>query len=64
MAEVNRLKVSFHDDPRVLAEQSAEDYSRHVVPLAARSSRWSLAMASWSVLSALFYLYILSLIHI
>ena len=58
MAEVNRLKVSFHDDPRVLTEQSAEDYSRHVVPLAARSSRWSLAMASWSVLSALFYLYI------
>lgn len=54
----SRLNIQDHDDTRVLAEQSAEDYSRHVVPLAARSSRWSLAMSSWSVLSALFYLYI------
>ncbi|GLO55042.1 hypothetical protein PPUJ20066_10780 [Pseudomonas putida] len=58
MPESSRLKISDYDDPRVLKEQSAEDYSRHVVPLAARSGRWSLAMASWSVLSALFYLYI------
>ncbi|WMY87508.1 allantoin permease [Pseudomonas shirazica] len=58
MSQQDRLNISDHDDPRVLQEQSAEDYSRHVVPLAARTGRWSLAMASWSVLSALFYLYI------
>lgn len=58
MPNWSRLEISDHDDPRVLKEQSVEDYSRHVVPLAARSGRWSLAMASWSVLSALFYLYI------
>lgn len=58
MSELKPLKITFADDPRVLTEQSAEDYSRHVVPLSARTNRWSLAMASWSVLSAMFYLYI------
>ncbi|MFP3996576.1 allantoin permease [Pseudomonas capeferrum] len=58
MSQQGRLNISDNDDRRVLQEQSAEDYSRHVVPLAARTGRWSLAMASWSVLSALFYLYI------
>ncbi|WLG48526.1 cytosine permease [Pseudomonas sp. FP1742] len=58
MSELNPLNVTYTDDPRVLIEQSAEDYSRHVVPLSARTNRWSLAMASWSVLSAMFYLYI------
>jgi purine-cytosine permease-like protein len=52
------LVITYEDDPRVKAEQAVEDYSRHVVPLTARTRRWSLAMAMWAVLSALFYLYI------
>lgn len=52
------LVITYEDDPRVKAEQALEDYSRHVVPLTARTRRWSLAMAMWAVLSALFYLYI------
>ncbi|MFJ4347628.1 purine-cytosine permease family protein [Pseudomonas sp. NPDC089401] len=52
------MRVTYEDDPRVQAEQALDDYSRHVVPLTARTGRWSLAMTMWAVLSALFYLYI------
>ena len=52
------LRITYEDDPRVRAEQAIDDYSRHVVPQSARIGRWSLAMAMWAVLSALFYLYI------
>lgn len=52
------LQVTYVDDPRVVAESATEDYARHVVPLTARSNRWSLAMAMSALVSALFYLYI------
>lgn len=52
------LRTSLHDDPHVLLEQSRDDYAMHVVPLTARTSRWKLTMATWALLSALFYLYI------
>ncbi|WP_233888010.1 purine-cytosine permease family protein [Paraburkholderia flagellata] len=52
------LRVTYEDDPRVRAEQAIDDYSRHVVPLTARTRKWSLTMAMWAVLSALFYLFI------
>ena len=52
------LELSFDDDPRVVAEQARDDYATHVVPLTARLPRWKLTMASWALLSALFYLYI------
>ncbi|AQH02042.1 hypothetical protein A9R05_21770 [Burkholderia sp. KK1] len=52
------LRVTFQDDPQVKAAQAIDDYSRHVVPLTARSGRWGLTMAFWAVASALFFLYI------
>jgi purine-cytosine permease-like protein len=52
------LRVSYTDDPRVIAASATEDYAGHVVPLSARSGKWSLTMAWWSVVSALFWLYI------
>ncbi|MEV7781374.1 cytosine permease [Kitasatospora sp. NPDC088351] len=50
------LDVSFHDDPRVVKEAANEDYSTHVVPLSWRSSRLSLTMTWYAVISGMFYL--------
>jgi len=54
---VTPLDTSQQDDPRVLAEQRADDYSTHVVPLSARVGRWQLAMSFWSILSAIAWLF-------
>jgi len=51
------LDTSEQDDPRVLAEQRADDYSTHVVPFSARVGRWQLAMSFWSILSAIAWLF-------
>jgi len=54
---VTPLDTSEQDDPRVVAEQRADDYSSHVVPLSARVGRWQLAMSFWSILSAIAWLF-------
>lgn len=51
------LRVTYADDPAVLAEQHSDDYSNHVVPLTARVGRWQLAMSFWSLLSAMVWLF-------
>lgn len=51
------LRLSDTDDPAVVAEQHADDYSNHVVPLSARVGRWQLTMSYWSLLSAMVWLF-------
>lgn len=52
------LKVTFQDDPRVVQEAATEDYSLHVAPRSWRSTRGSLAMAWYSLFSAMAWLII------
>ncbi|GAA2357735.1 purine-cytosine permease family protein [Dactylosporangium salmoneum] len=52
-----QLKTASTDDPKVVAEQLADDYSNHVVPLTARVGRWQLTMSFWSLLSAMVWLF-------
>lgn len=52
------LETSQHDDPRVLAEAGTEDYSLHVAPVSWRMSKGSLTMAYYSLVSAMFFLYL------
>jgi len=51
------LRLTYQDDPRVVAESVTEDYARHVVPLTQRVGRWNVASAMWAVFSALAYVY-------
>ncbi|MFE4723529.1 hypothetical protein ACFRLW_45665, partial [Streptomyces sp. NPDC056728] len=51
------LRVMHEDDPRVVEEQLAEDYARHVVPFTSRVPRYKLLMANWSLLSAMVWLF-------
>ena len=51
------LKTRATDDPQVVAEQMANDYSSHVVPVSARLGRWQLTMSFWSLLSAMVWLF-------
>jgi purine-cytosine permease-like protein len=51
------LKTRITDDPQVVAEQTANDYSNHVVPVSARIGRWQLTMSFWSLLSAMVWLF-------
>ncbi|MER5755196.1 hypothetical protein [Streptomyces sp. NPDC002088] len=51
------LRTRSTDDPAVVAEQQADDYSNHVVPLTARVGRWQLTMSYWSLLSAMVWLF-------
>lgn len=50
------LQVSYVDDPRVVKEAATEDYTTHVVPLSWRSSKKSLSMSWYSLVSGMFYL--------
>lgn len=54
---VPTLKTRTTDDPQVVAEQMANDYSNHAVPLSARIGRWQLTMSFWSLLSAMVWLF-------
>ncbi|WP_037410365.1 purine-cytosine permease family protein [Candidatus Solirubrobacter pratensis] len=56
-AEIPALRVTHHDDPRVLAEAATEDYSLHVVPQTWRMDRGKLTMAWYAVMTAFFYMY-------
>lgn len=49
------LEVRYDDDPRVARTAATNDYALHVVPKTARSGRWSLAMAYYSLFSAMFF---------
>ncbi|MQY14148.1 hypothetical protein SRB5_43100 [Streptomyces sp. RB5] len=51
------LRTRTTDDPAVVADQQADDYGNHVVPLTARVGRWQLTMSFWSLLSALVWLF-------
>jgi purine-cytosine permease-like protein len=55
-ANIPRLEVSHADDPEVVREARTEDYALHAVPRTWRNSRGSLAMAWFSILSAMFFL--------
>ena len=48
--------MSHSDDPQVVKEARTEDYSLHAVPRTWRNSRGSIAMAWFSILSAMFFL--------
>jgi purine-cytosine permease-like protein len=50
------LEQTFEDDPEVARHAATEDYAMHVVPRTWRSSRWSMAMAWWSLASAMAWL--------
>lgn len=54
---VAALEISTEDDPRVLEEQTQDDYANHVVPLTIRVGKWQLAMSVWSLLSAMIWLF-------
>lgn len=49
------LRLSRHDDPRVLEQAASEDFSQHVAPLSRRSSRFSLGMAWIALFSSMFW---------
>ncbi len=53
---LNPLEVSYVDDPRVVKEAATEDYTTHVVPHSWRSSKKSLSMSWYSLVSGMFYL--------
>lgn len=57
-AAQSALHTSTHDDPRVLSEAATEDYSLHVAPRSWRMRRTALTMAWYSLVSAMFFLYI------
>ncbi|GAA1878138.1 hypothetical protein GCM10009836_69380 [Pseudonocardia ailaonensis] len=50
------LEETFHDDPEVVRRAATEDYAAHVVPHSARSGRWSMSMAWYSLASAMAWL--------
>lgn len=53
----DRLTLSYEDDPRVIAEQEAEEYTNHVVPRSARLDRKAV-LGSWSsIASAMAFVY-------
>lgn len=54
--ELVPLVVSFIDDPRVVKDAATEDYTTHVVPHSWRSSKKSLSMSWYSLVSGMFYL--------
>jgi len=51
------LEITYEDDPRVVQEQRTEDYAAHAVPVTARVGRFKLLMSSWSLLSAMVWLF-------
>ncbi len=50
------LQISYEDDPAVVKEAQTEDYATHVVPFSWRSTKRSLSMSWYSLVSGMFYL--------
>ncbi|MDT1062404.1 cytosine permease [Paracoccus sp. CPCC 101403] len=48
-------EIIYHDEPEVLRHAAAEDFSLHIVPPTWRSSRFSLSMAWFGLMSAMFW---------
>lgn len=48
-------EIIYHDEPEVLRQAAAEDFSLHIVPPSWRSSRFSLSMAWFGLMSAMFW---------
>ncbi|WP_315918287.1 purine-cytosine permease family protein [Mesorhizobium sp. SP-1A] len=48
-------EIIYQDEPGVLRQAAAEDFSLHIVPPTWRSSRFSLAMAWFGLMSAMFW---------
>lgn len=57
-SEIPPLAVTFTDDPHVLAKAASEDYSMHIVPRSWRTSRTSVSMAWFGLMSAMFFVVI------
>jgi hypothetical protein len=53
--QIPPLEITRHDDPEVLRQAAAEDFSLHAVPPTWRSSRGSLSMAWFALMSAMFW---------
>lgn len=56
-SEPPTLKTRDTDDPAVVREQMANDYSNHMVPVTARIGKWQLTMSFWSLLSAMIWVF-------
>lgn len=52
---IPRPEIIYHDEPEVLRQAAAEDFSLHIVPPSWRSSRFSLSMAWFGLMSAMFW---------
>ncbi len=48
-------EIIYQDEPEVLRQAAAEDFSLHIVPPTWRSSRFSLSMAWFGLMSAMFW---------
>lgn len=57
-SEIPQPTVTFTDDPHVLAKAAGEDYSMHIVPRSWRTSRTSVSMAWFGLMSAMFFVVI------
>ena len=53
--EIPELEVIYKDEPEVLRQAATEDFSLHIVPPTWRSSRLSLSMAWFGLMSAMFW---------
>lgn len=54
-SSVPKPDIIYQDEPGVLRQAAAEDFSLHIVPPTWRSSRFSLAMAWFGLMSAMFW---------
>lgn len=54
-AEIPELDVIYKDEPEVLRQAATEDFSLHIVPPTWRSSKLSLSMAWFGLMSAMFW---------
>lgn len=55
ITEIPELEVSYTDEPEVLRQAATEDFSLHIVPPTWRSSKFSLSMAWFGLMSAMFW---------
>ncbi|WP_454817373.1 purine-cytosine permease family protein [Labrys neptuniae] len=54
-SSIPKPDIIYQDEPGVLRQAAAEDFSLHIVPPTWRSSRFSLAMAWFGLMSAMFW---------
>lgn len=54
-SSIPKPEIIYHDEPEVLRQAAAEDFSLHIVPPTWRSSKFSLSMAWFGLMSAMFW---------